>query len=124
VKYELGFYILEDDIRHSHRRVNLKSYIALTGISTEPPRALKNILKMGLSLIYILAYFILIMKYNFIFLNWAGGGGQVLVLLPLAAPPSQDERSRVLYSALFWRQEYNGCIHNECLGERVMLAET
>jgi hypothetical protein len=31
VKYELGFYIPEDDILHSHRRVNLKSYIALTG---------------------------------------------------------------------------------------------
>jgi hypothetical protein len=31
VKYELGFYIPEDDILHSHRRENLKSYIALTG---------------------------------------------------------------------------------------------
>jgi hypothetical protein len=27
VKYELGFYIPEDDILHSHRRENLKSYI-------------------------------------------------------------------------------------------------
>jgi hypothetical protein len=27
VKYELGFYIQEDDILHSHRRENLKSYI-------------------------------------------------------------------------------------------------
>jgi hypothetical protein len=27
VKYELGFYIPEDDILHSHRRGNLKSYI-------------------------------------------------------------------------------------------------
>jgi hypothetical protein len=27
VKYELGFYIPEDAILHSHRRVNLKSYI-------------------------------------------------------------------------------------------------
>jgi hypothetical protein len=26
VKYELGFYIPEDDILHSHRSVNLKSY--------------------------------------------------------------------------------------------------
>jgi hypothetical protein len=26
-KYELGFYIPEDDILHSHRRENLKSYI-------------------------------------------------------------------------------------------------
>jgi hypothetical protein len=26
VKYELGFYIPEDDILHSHRRENLKSY--------------------------------------------------------------------------------------------------
>jgi hypothetical protein len=31
VKYELGFYIPEDGIPHSHRRGNLKSYIALTG---------------------------------------------------------------------------------------------
>jgi hypothetical protein len=31
VKYELFFYIPEDDILHSHRRENLKSYIALTG---------------------------------------------------------------------------------------------
>jgi hypothetical protein len=31
VKYELGFYIPEDDILHSHRREHLKSYIALTG---------------------------------------------------------------------------------------------
>jgi hypothetical protein len=30
VNYELGFYIPEDDILHSHRRENLKSYIALT----------------------------------------------------------------------------------------------
>jgi hypothetical protein len=27
VKYEMGFYIPEDDILHSHRRENLKSYI-------------------------------------------------------------------------------------------------
>jgi hypothetical protein len=31
VSYELGLYIPEDGILHSHRRVNLKSYIALTG---------------------------------------------------------------------------------------------
>jgi hypothetical protein len=31
VKYELGFYIPEDDILHSHSRENLKSYIALSG---------------------------------------------------------------------------------------------
>jgi hypothetical protein len=31
VKYELGFYIPDDGIFHSHRRENLKSYIALTG---------------------------------------------------------------------------------------------
>jgi hypothetical protein len=30
VKYELGLYIPEDDILHSHGRENLKSYIALT----------------------------------------------------------------------------------------------
>jgi hypothetical protein len=28
VKYELGFYIPEDDILHSHRRENLKSYMS------------------------------------------------------------------------------------------------
>jgi hypothetical protein len=31
VKYEEGFYIPEDDILRSHRREDLKSYIALTG---------------------------------------------------------------------------------------------
>jgi hypothetical protein len=31
VKYQLGFYIPEEGIPHSHRRENLKSYIALTG---------------------------------------------------------------------------------------------
>jgi hypothetical protein len=31
VRYELGFYIPDDGIFHSHRRDNLKSYIALTG---------------------------------------------------------------------------------------------
>jgi hypothetical protein len=31
VKYELGVYIQENDILHSDRRENLKSYIALTG---------------------------------------------------------------------------------------------
>jgi hypothetical protein len=31
VKYELGFYIPEDDILHSHCRGNFKSYTALTG---------------------------------------------------------------------------------------------
>jgi hypothetical protein len=30
VKYELGFYIPEDDILHSHRRENLKSYSVKT----------------------------------------------------------------------------------------------
>jgi hypothetical protein len=31
VKYELGLYIPEDGILHSHCRKNLKSYKALTG---------------------------------------------------------------------------------------------
>jgi hypothetical protein len=31
MKYELGFYIPEDDILHSHCRENLKPYMALTG---------------------------------------------------------------------------------------------
>jgi hypothetical protein len=33
MKYELGFYIPEDGILHSHRRENLKFYIELTGWS-------------------------------------------------------------------------------------------
>jgi hypothetical protein len=33
VRYELGFYIPEDGILHSHCCENLKSYIALTGWS-------------------------------------------------------------------------------------------
>jgi hypothetical protein len=32
VRYELGFYITEDDILHSHCRENLKSYIV--GVKT------------------------------------------------------------------------------------------
>jgi hypothetical protein len=31
VKYELGFYIPEDDILHSNRRENLEFYITITG---------------------------------------------------------------------------------------------
>jgi hypothetical protein len=31
VRYELGFYTPEEGIVHSHRRENLKSYIALIG---------------------------------------------------------------------------------------------
>jgi hypothetical protein len=31
VRYEQGFYIPDDDILDSHRRENIKSYIALTG---------------------------------------------------------------------------------------------
>jgi hypothetical protein len=31
VRYDLGFYIPEDGILHSHRRENLKSYVTLTG---------------------------------------------------------------------------------------------
>jgi hypothetical protein len=32
VKYELGFYIPEDDILHSHWRENLKSYIVSVAV--------------------------------------------------------------------------------------------
>jgi hypothetical protein len=38
VKYELGFYIPEDAIRHSHRRENVKSYIALNGWNLQQRR--------------------------------------------------------------------------------------
>jgi hypothetical protein len=33
MRYELGVYIPEDGILHSHRRENLKSYIILSGWS-------------------------------------------------------------------------------------------
>jgi hypothetical protein len=32
VRYELGFYIPEDDILHSHRRENLKSHIVFASV--------------------------------------------------------------------------------------------
>jgi hypothetical protein len=38
VRYELGFYITQVGIVHSHRRENLKSYIALTGWALERRR--------------------------------------------------------------------------------------
>jgi hypothetical protein len=39
VRYELGLYISENDIRHSRRRENLKSYIALmAGLCRFPVR--------------------------------------------------------------------------------------
>jgi hypothetical protein len=37
-RYELGSYIPEDRILHSHRRENLKYYIALTGWSMKRRR--------------------------------------------------------------------------------------
>jgi hypothetical protein len=36
VKYELGFYIPEDDILHSHRPENLRSYMVLASFLLEP----------------------------------------------------------------------------------------
>jgi hypothetical protein len=38
VKYELRLHIPEDGILHSHRRENLKSYVALTGWTFERRR--------------------------------------------------------------------------------------
>jgi hypothetical protein len=38
VKYEVGFYIPEDTILHSHRRENFKCYITLTGLTLKPRR--------------------------------------------------------------------------------------
>jgi hypothetical protein len=35
VKYELGFYIPEDDILHSHRHGNFKSHISILLVSLE-----------------------------------------------------------------------------------------
>jgi hypothetical protein len=37
VDYELGFYIPEDVILHSHRRVNLKSYTAVKQVALNLP---------------------------------------------------------------------------------------
>jgi hypothetical protein len=42
-KYELGFHIPEDDILHSHRRENLKSYIALTGCALQQRRNVSSV---------------------------------------------------------------------------------
>jgi hypothetical protein len=39
VIYELGFYIQEDGILHSHRREHLKSYIQLTGWALQRRRS-------------------------------------------------------------------------------------
>jgi hypothetical protein len=44
VKYEMGFYIAEDDILHSHSRENLKSYIALTGWASSYTQGNTNII--------------------------------------------------------------------------------
>jgi hypothetical protein len=41
VKYELGFYIPEDDILHSDCRENLKSYISPNTIKIIGPRDMK-----------------------------------------------------------------------------------
>jgi hypothetical protein len=40
VKYEQGFYIPEDDILHSHRRGNLKSYIYARSQLSQTPEVL------------------------------------------------------------------------------------
>jgi hypothetical protein len=48
VKYELGFYIPEDDILHSHCRENLKScielevYVGVSGPECRPKSGNKN----------------------------------------------------------------------------------
>jgi hypothetical protein len=44
VRYELGFYISEDGILHSHRRENLKSYITLAGWALSRRRYLSPVL--------------------------------------------------------------------------------
>jgi hypothetical protein len=43
VKYELYFYIPEDDILHSNCRENLKSYIALTGWTVQRRRNVSTV---------------------------------------------------------------------------------
>jgi hypothetical protein len=42
VSYELGFYVPGDDILHSHRRENLKSFIDLSRRSLQRRRNVKN----------------------------------------------------------------------------------
>jgi hypothetical protein len=55
VKYELGFYIPEDTILHSHRRENLKSYILLH--ARKRLRLRIESVKKSSSVTYILKYF-------------------------------------------------------------------
>jgi hypothetical protein len=43
VRYELGFYIPESDILHSHRRENLRSYTALTSWALERRRNVSTV---------------------------------------------------------------------------------
>jgi hypothetical protein len=43
VKYELGFYIPEDDIFHSHHRENLKFYIASTSWALQRRRIMSPV---------------------------------------------------------------------------------
>jgi hypothetical protein len=43
VRYDLGFYNPEDYILHSHRRENLKSYIALTGWALQRRRNVSTV---------------------------------------------------------------------------------
>jgi hypothetical protein len=43
VKYGLGFYTPDDHILHSHRRDNLKSYIALTGWTLQRRRNVSSV---------------------------------------------------------------------------------
>jgi hypothetical protein len=48
VRYELGFYIPEDDILHSHRRESLKSYMAFVPVEdggTQPLQRLPGMSK-------------------------------------------------------------------------------
>jgi hypothetical protein len=53
VKYELGFYIPEDDVLHSDRSENLKSYIQAYGVTATSagllPTFRRNILSRGSS---------------------------------------------------------------------------
>jgi hypothetical protein len=47
VRYELGFYIPEDDILHSHRRENLSSYIDSTKLAATPTAEFHNPINFG-----------------------------------------------------------------------------
>jgi hypothetical protein len=60
VKYELGFYIPEDAILHSHRRENLKSYIFQESLENQK----KNNEYFTLLVMFVLNPILTVFKYS------------------------------------------------------------